>query len=99
MLETLGCAGHVGAIGVRRQGILAGAEHEVSAHACGEVDHNVNIGGAHALDDFGVELGVANANAGLRVANVDVHHCGASPSSIDGRLGDLLRSDRNMRAL
>ena len=59
MVEALGGAGHVGAGGVGRQRRLVAAEHEIAAHAGGEVDHDVDAGGADAVDDLAVELGVA----------------------------------------
>jgi len=59
VVESLGGARHVGADLVERQGLLVPAEHEVAAHAGREVDHHVDVGGADAVDDLGVELGVA----------------------------------------
>ena len=71
--EPLGRAGHVGALGSRRKRRLGTAEHEVAAHARGEVEDDVDVGRADPLDDLAVERRVARRPAGLRVADVDVH--------------------------
>ena len=85
MLQALGGAGHVGAGVVRRQRLLGAAEHEVAAHAGGEVEHDVDLGVADALDDLAVELGAPRALAGLGVAHVDVHDGGAGRGRLDRR--------------
>ena len=46
-----------------RQRRLVAAEHQVAAHAGGEVDHHVDTGGADALDDLRVQVRVAGALA------------------------------------
>ena len=85
MVESLGGAGHVGAVGVDRQHLLVAAQYQVAAHAGGEVEHDVDARGADALDRLGVELGGAGALAGLRVADVDVHDRGPGLGGIDRR--------------
>ena len=76
------------------EGRILAAEHEVAAHAGGQVEHDVDVGGADPLDDLAVERRVAAALAGLGVADVDVDDRGAGPGGLDRRVGDLLRRDR-----
>ena len=45
-------------------GASRAAEHEVAAHAGGEVEDDVDVGGAHALDDLAVQRRVARPLAG-----------------------------------
>ena len=98
MRQPLGRAHHVGAARVRRQrGVLA-AEHEVAAHAGGQVDDDVDVRGADPLDDLAVVREVARAPAGLRVADVDVDDRCARARRLDRRVGDLLRGDRHVLA-
>ena len=58
---------------VEREHVLGAAEHHVAAHAGGEVDDDVDVRVADPLDDLGVQLGGASADAGVGVADVDVH--------------------------
>ena len=96
--QALGRADQVGGGGVDRQGRLVAPEHEVPAHAGGEVEHDVHPGGADLVHDLLVELGVAGAVAGLGIAHVDVHDRRARLRRLDGRGGDLLGRDRHVRA-
>ena len=79
-------------------GASLAAEHEVAAHARGEVEDDVDVGGADPLDHRPVERRVAGALAGLRVADVDVRDRRARPGRLDRRVGDLLRRDRDVLA-
>ena len=47
-------ARQVGAGSVEGEGSLVAAEHEIAAHAGREVDDDVRVGGADALDHFAV---------------------------------------------
>ena len=47
--------------GVERQRLLGAAEHQVAAHAGGQVQHHVDVGAAHPLDHLAVERHVARA--------------------------------------
>ena len=96
--EPLGRADHVGARLVGRQRRLVAAEHEVAAHAGGEVQDDVDVGRADPLDDRAVERRVAGAAAGLRVADVDVRDRRARARRLDRRVGDLLGRDRHVLA-
>ena len=69
--------------GVDRQRGLLAAEHEIAAHARCQVEHHVDVGRAHALDDLAVQLGVARAAAGRRIAHVDVRDRGAGACRLD----------------
>ena len=73
-------------------GASGAAEHEVAAHARGEVEDDVDVGRAHPLDDLAVERRVARALAGLRVADVDVRDGGAGARGLDRGVGDLARA-------
>ena len=98
MGETLGRADHVGAGGVERQGGLARAEDDVSAHAGGEVQDHVGAGVADALHHLAVERQGARRAAGLGIADVDMGDGGAGVRSLDAGLGDLLRRDGHVGA-
>ena len=89
--EPLGRAGHVGSLRVRRKRRLDTAEHEVAAHARGEVEDDVDVRRADPLDDLAVERGVARRPAGLRIPDVDVHDRRARARGVDGRRRDLRR--------
>ena len=75
----------------RRERRVGAAEHEVAAHAGGQVEHDVDVGRAHALDDLAVQRRIARALAGLRVADVDVGDGGAGARGLDRRRRDVLR--------
>src|SRR5919107_271272 len=70
--EPLVRADHVRAHLVDRQRRGGAAEHEVAAHAGGQVEDNVDVRRADALDDLAVQRRVARAAAGLGIADVDV---------------------------
>ena len=89
MREPLGGARHVGAGRDRRERRLGRAEHEVAAHAGGQVQHDVDAGGADALDHLAIELRIARALAGLGVAHMDVGDGGAGLGRFDRGVGDL----------
>ena len=95
MGEPLLRAHQVGAAGVERQRRAGAAQHEVAAHARGEVDHGVDVGAAQPLDHGAVERDVARAAARLRVAHVDVHDRGAGARRVERRVRDLLRRHRD----
>ncbi len=90
MGKPLGRAGHVGAGRVGRQRLLDRAEHEIAAHPGGQVEHDIGARGAHPVDHLGVELGVARALAGARIADMDMGDRGAGLGRLDGGIGDLL---------
>ena len=87
--EPLLGARHVGPGGVGRKRRVAAAEHEIAAHAGGEVEHDVDVRRAHALDHLAVERDVAAALAGLGIAHVDVR---------DGRPGARRLESRRRRS-
>jgi len=97
--EPLIGARHVGLRGVERQRLLRAAQHEVAAHASGEIEHDVDAGFAHTLDDLATERRIARGGAGPRVADLDVRDRGAGLGGLYRRGGDLLRRDRNVLAL
>ncbi|MCY1301013.1 hypothetical protein D9M70_506020 [compost metagenome] len=99
MGDTLGGAGHVGALLVDGQGAFDIAEHQVAAHAGRQVQHDIDIGGADAVGHFPVEIEPAGGRAGFRIANVAVDHGGPGLGCLDRRFGDLFRRDRNMAGL
>jgi hypothetical protein len=75
--------------------LFARSDVEIAAHAGGQVDDHVSAGGADAVDHLGIELHVARALAGLRIAHVHVADGGAGLGGFDGGIGDLLRRHRN----
>ena len=78
--------------GVSLRPVLADAD--VAAHAAGEVDDDVDLALADALDHLAVVLGLHAEGAGLGVAHVDVHDGRAGARRLDGGVGDLLGGDR-----
>ena len=99
MVEPFGGAGHVGPFDREREHVLGAAEHHVAAHPGGEVDDDVDARVADPLDHLGVELGGAGADAGVGVADVDVHDRRPRLGGIDRRRRDLLGGDGHVRAL
>ena len=81
----------------RRVGGPAHADHQVAAHAGGEVDQHVDVALADPLDDLAVERDVAARRAGLGVADVAVHDRRAGARRLDRGVGDLRRRDRQVR--
>jgi hypothetical protein len=74
-------------------------ESQIAPHAGGQIDNHVGIRCANALDHLPVKGRIPRADAGLGVANVAVGNGGTRPGSLQRRLGDLLRRDRNRRVL
>ena len=72
---------------------MLAAQHEVAAHARGQVEHHVDVGGAHALDHLAVQPRVARPLAGRGIAYVNVRDRRAGASRLDRGVGDLLRRD------
>ena len=82
--QPLRRAGHVGSRRVERERGLDAAEHEVAAHAGGQVEHDVDARRADALHHLAVEArGRAAALPVSRVAHVDVRDRGARPRGLD----------------
>jgi hypothetical protein len=95
MGDPVGRADHVGA-GAGRQGGLGAAQHQVAAHAGGQVQHHVDLRRADALGDLAVECHVAGGLAGLGVAHVAVHDRRAGLGRVDGACGDLAGRARHV---
>ncbi len=93
-MQTLGRTGHVGGR-VERQRRFDSAEHEIAAHAGGEVDHDVGARRADALDDLPVQRRIAAALARLRVPDVNVRDRSPGLGRLDRGRGDLLRGHRH----
>ena len=96
--EALAGAGHVGGLRVQFQRRLGTPEHEVAAHARGQVEHDVDVGRADPLDGGAVERRVAGAAPARGVANVEVGDRGARPRGLDRGVRDLLGRHRDVRA-
>ncbi len=86
MLDALGGARHVGALGLQRQRPLGRAEHHVAAHAGGEVEHHVDLCVADALGHLAIERHVAARLAGLGIAHMAMHDRRAGPGRLDRRI-------------
>ncbi len=99
MVEPLGGAGHVGPFDGEREHVLGAAEHHVAAHPGGEVDDDVDTRVADPLDHLRVQLGGAGADAGVGVADVDVHDRRPRLGGVDRRCRDLLGGDGDVGAL
>ena len=95
MSQPLARPRHVGAVRVEGEGMLAGAEHQVAAHAGGEVEDHVGPGPADPLHRLAEEGRVAGAPPRLGVPDVDVDDGGAGPRRLDRGVRDLGRGDRN----
>ena len=91
--EPLAGSDHVRSGSVERERRVLAAQHEVAAHARGQVEHHVDVGGTHALDHLAVQLGVTRPLAGRGIAYVDVRDRRAGASRLDRGVGDLLRRD------
>ena len=85
--------------GAEIEGLGARAHFNVAAHAGGEVDYDLLVLRPDALHHLGVVLDLARALAGRRLTDVAVDHGGAGAGGLEGRIGDLLRGDRNGRVL
>ena len=85
--------------GRRRIGQSLVTDADVAAHAAGQIDDDVDLALADALDDFAVVARLHAEDPALRVAHVDMHDGGAGMRRVDRRLRDLLRSHRAVRAL
>ncbi len=93
--QPLRRANHVGARGVRRERRLVPAEDEVAPHPGGEVEHDIDVRSADALDHVSIERQLACRLAGDGVADVDVRDRGSGLGGLDRGGGDLLRRDRH----
>src|SRR5882762_1671068 len=91
--------GHEVAAGSRRVLQTMIADDDVAAHAAGEVDDDVDLALADALDDLAVVPGLHAECAGLGIANVDVNDGGAGVCGRDGGGRDLFGRDGAVRAL
>ena len=88
--ETLGRAGHVGSVRVRRQRRLDAAEHEIAAHPRAQVDDDVDRGRADALHDIAVEREVARRTSCLGIPNMDMDHSRPCSRGVEGGGRDRL---------
>ena len=70
--------------------VLRGLVEHVAAHPAGDVDHDVGLGLADALDDLGVVVELAARRPRVRLADVEVGDGGAGITSLDAGVGDLL---------
>ena len=94
MEEPLDRADEIGACAsLNFIGLFAGADLEIAAHAGGEVDDDVLVLGADALDDFAIEMDAAGALAGLGIAHMAMDDRRACSGRFQRRIGDLLRRD------
>ena len=98
MGQALQAADQVGAVGAEVEGVGV-ADGQVAAHARGEVDDHVGVGGPHPLDCGPVKLHVAGAAAGGRVPDVDVDDGRPGLGRLQGGGGDLLGGDGQVRVL
>ena len=71
-------------------GILLGLVEHVTAHPAGDVDNDVGVGVADALDDLAVVVELAARRAGVRLADVEVGDGGTGLAGLDAGVGDLL---------
>ena len=85
-----------GPTGAELGGRLARADLQVAAHAGGEVDDDLGVRLADALDHLAIEGHVATRLAGGRIAHMGVHHGGAGAGCFQGGGGDLRRGNGNM---
>jgi hypothetical protein len=97
--HSLGGAGHIDTLVLQRQRCLGGAEYQIAAHAGGQVDHHVGVGGTDAIDDRAVILRIARRGAGVRIAHVAMHHGGASTGGVEGAVGDVVRASAGRGAI
>ena len=97
MGDTLGRSRHVGACLVDGQGRFNTAEHEVPPHAGGQVEDNVDVGGADPVLDLPVEIPPARGGPGLRVADMAMDDGRPGLGRVDRGFGDLFRRDRHVR--
>ena len=72
------------------------SEGEISAHAGGEIQHDVDTGIAHPLDHLAVERRIARRLPRLRIAHMHVDDRGPRPCRVDSGLGDLHRGHRHL---
>ena len=96
MFHALIGSGHVGAVDHDRR--IFRIQAELSAHAAGEVENDIDIRSADAFHHLVVIFKFPAARAGLRIANMDVHDCGAGAGCLQAGGGDLGGRHRNMGA-
>jgi hypothetical protein len=78
------------------KGGLDAAEHQVAAHAGGEVEHDIDIGRADALGDLAEQVAPARGGPGLGIAHMAMDDGGPGFGGIDGGGGDIPRGHRHM---
>jgi hypothetical protein len=80
--------------------VLAGADLQVAAHPGGQVDDDILVALANALDHLAVEMNPTGALAGLGIADMAMDHRGTGRGGLQRRCGDVARlhGDRRMPA-
>ncbi len=96
MGEPLRRARHVGLGGIRRQWRFGGAQNQIAANACGQVQHDIDTGCPDVIHHLAEQFQLARRFARLGVANMDMRDGGARLGTFDGRVRDLARRDRHL---
>ena len=78
--------------GPKLLGLLAGADLEIAAHAGGQVDDDVAVALADALDHLPVEMDAAGALAGLRIADMAMDDGGTGGGRLERRIARSARA-------
>ena len=81
------------AAGQRRVGTVR-TDEEIATHAGGEVDDHIDVGLADATDNVAIEIDATRRNARLGLAHVAVDDRRTGLGSVDCRVRNLLRSNR-----
>ena len=69
-------------------------DHQVSAHAAGEIQDDCGFASLILVDDLAKQGRIAAAGAGLRIPHVQMHDGGAGGMGVERRGGDLRPASR-----
>ena len=83
MIQPFGRSGHVSTVDGEGERLLVAPEHHVTAHAGGQVDDHVNVGGTDPIDHFTVQVDISGPDSGERVTHVDVHDGRTRPCGVE----------------
>src|SRR6218665_3381023 len=77
--------------------LLTGADLQIAPHAGRQIDDDIGVGAANAVNHFAVQIRVTAATTRLRVAHMAMRHRRTGLRRLDRRRRNLLGSDGNRR--
>ncbi len=96
MSHSLFTGHHVRSRSLQRERRIGRAEHQITTHSGGKIDHHVGVTGSNTFHDVTVKMNIAHRRTRLGVSHVTMNHCSPRLCRSNGVVGDLLRTARHL---